>query len=119
MAIQPLPYRGANLPSYSFGPPPFPGVHGTNYVIPTTSTLDWFASKGMNTFLLNVQWERVQARPGAPLDEGYLKRVDDFATECAKRGVWMVLALRSFAEFLIPGGAKKYVGSPEVPIHAF
>jgi endoglucanase len=108
---------GVNLSSYAFGPK-YPGVHGTDYLIPTAASVAHFAKKGMNTFPVQLRWERAQLFLMGPLEETYMARLDVLFAEAAKLGVDVVLSPHNFAMRVI-GGVEKFVGSAEVPVAAF
>jgi endoglucanase len=55
-----LTYTGVNLTGPEYGEGIYPGVDGTNYTYPTTTEVDYFMGKGMNTFRVPFAWERMQ-----------------------------------------------------------
>lgn len=69
-------FRGVNLASAEFAPEKLPGIAGRDYIYPTKATAAPFAAMGMNSVRLPILWERIQPRPGQPLDPDELKRLD-------------------------------------------
>lgn len=108
---------GVNLSSYAFGPK-LPGVHGTDYIIPPASCLEYFAKKGMTLFPIQVQWERVQPTFGLGLDGPYMARLDALAIEAARLGVQLVISMRNHARYSLRG-VVTYIGKGDVTIARF
>lgn len=116
MASSGLPYVGVNLAGAEFGPhePGVRAVHGRDYEYPNESELDYFISKGMNTFRLPFRWENIQPRLGRDLDpdeSSRLKRVVQWTTQ---RGAVVILDPHNYARY-----DGKPIGSPSVPVSAF
>ena len=66
-------FAGINESGPEFGETTFPGAYGTDYTWPNLSTIDTFASQGLNTFRINVLMERlVPDQMTGTLDEAYL-----------------------------------------------
>src|SRR5689334_15112374 len=77
MPEEPVPvrFRGVNLSGAEFGSL-VPGSEGTDYTWPTTDEVDYFISKGMNTFRVNFVWERLQPAANGPLATTYAAELE-------------------------------------------
>ena len=75
----PMPYRGVNLAGAEFGTAR-PGTEDRDYKWPTTSEVDYFVSKGMNTFRIGFMWERLQPVANGELAGPYLAKLDGLVT---------------------------------------
>jgi endoglucanase len=76
-------YSGVNLSGAEFGNTPTPGdtgTFGTDYTYPTDAEVDYFISKGMNTFRLPFRWERLQPTLDSPLNSAEFTRLNNFVT---------------------------------------
>jgi aryl-phospho-beta-D-glucosidase BglC (GH1 family) len=67
---------GVNIAGADFGDKHLPDVFGQNYFYPKPSSIDYFATKGMNIIRLPVPWERLQHHLGENLDEKEMQRID-------------------------------------------
>jgi len=97
-----LPYTGVNLAGAEFGPTPTVGnlgVYGTNYTYPTTSEVNYFVGKGMNTFRLPFRWERLQHSQNATLDSTELGRITAFVNYAASKGAYVVIDPHNFERY--------------------
>ncbi len=94
-----LRYTGVNLAGAEFGQNVLPGVYNTNYIYPTTSEVNYFIAKGMNTFRLPFRWERLQRSQNAPLDTTELSRMDAFVNYATSRGAHVMLDPHNFARY--------------------
>ena len=70
-----MPYRGVNLAGAEFGTA-LPGTEDRDYKWPTSSEVDYFVSKGMNTFRIGFKWERLQPVANGELAGPYLAKLD-------------------------------------------
>lgn len=102
-----LEYRGVNLSVAEFGQQNLPGTFGTDYRYPTVEELDYFTSKGMNTFRLPFRWERLQREQFANLFTEELARIHTFVDEATLRGAKVILDPHNFSRYygLLVGGA--------------
>lgn len=115
--VTPLTYRGTNLDGGQFGST-YPGVEGVDYLWPTTSDVDYFASKNMNTFRVGFQWERLQPTLKGPFAPAYFAKLDALVKYATSKGMNVFLNPHNFARYKV-NGVDKLVGSPEVPNDAF
>jgi len=100
-------YRGVNL----FGG--WQGLYGGVSVFGTNEDLDYFKSKGLNTFRVGFAWEQLQPTLYGNFNPTYLALMDDFASRCKARGL-------RFSWVPLPGSWKgNQVGSSAVPTEAF
>ena len=92
---------GVNLAGPAFGAQnasSVPGVVGTDYVYPTHSEIDYYASKGMNVFRLSFLMERLEHSQGGPLDSAELARIDDVVNYSASKGIKTILDPHNFGQ---------------------
>lgn len=61
-----------------------PGTIDVDYVFPDEKTIQFFANHDADFLRLPIRWERLQFKPGGPLNEAYLKHIFDFC-DCAQR----------------------------------
>lgn len=105
-------YRGVNLAGLEFGSA-VPGILGKDYVQPTNAEVDYFMSKGMNTFRIPFMWERMQRSPNATFDGAYFNLVQNVVNYATGRGAYVVLDPHNYARYY-----GKIIGS-EVPVSTF
>ncbi len=96
-----LDYYGINLAGAEFTPSVLPGTEGTDYFFPTISEVEYFQSKGMNTFRLPFRWERLQPSLSAPFDPGQLAYLKQFVADTTARGATVILDVHNFAQYSI------------------
>jgi endoglucanase len=113
-AMAALDFTGVNLTGAEYGEGIYPGVDGTNYIYPTSSEVDYFMSKGMNTFRVPFAWERMQPTPSGSLDStqlGYMDTLVDYATS---KGAYVILDPHNFGAYY-----GSVVGSSQATISEF
>lgn len=108
-----MPFRGVNLAGAEFGKP-LPGVEGKDYQWPTYEEVDYYLSKGMNTFRVGFKWERLQPEPYGELDLDYVTKLDALVRYASTRGAYVILNPHNFARYY-----GTVVGSTEVPNGVF
>jgi len=94
-----LDFTGVNLTGAEYGEGIYPGVEGTNYIYPTAADVDYFMSKGMNTFRVPFAWERMQPTLSGALDStqlGYMDTLVDYATS---KGAYVILDPHNFGAY--------------------
>lgn len=109
----PMPYRGVNLAGAEFGTAQ-PGKEDRDYKWPTTSEVDYFVSKGMNTFRIGFMWERLQPVANGELAGPYLAKLDGLVTHATGKGATVILNPHNFARYY-----GETVGSSKVPSSVF
>jgi endoglucanase len=105
--------RGANAAGAEFSDV-LPGVFGKNYTYPSTKTLTYLRSKGMNVVRLPFRWERLQKKQFAAFDQAELKRLQDTVATATGLGMTVVLDPSNFAKYY-----GDLIGSKAVPVEAF
>ena len=90
---------GIVLCGAEFGERQLPGKLNTDYIYPTTEEINYFASKGFQTFTLPFKWERVQHSIGGDLDSLEINRMKQFLSECDKLHIKVILTLQNFAVY--------------------
>ncbi|HVH46949.1 MAG TPA: glycoside hydrolase family 5 protein [Labilithrix sp.] len=109
----PMPYRGVNLAGGEFGNV-LPGLEGIDYRWPTNANVDYYVSKGMNTFRIGFKWERVQPKAYGDLDAKYVAKLDALVTYATAKGANVILNPHNFARYY-----GDVVGTTKVPSAAF
>jgi endoglucanase len=94
-----LEYTGVNLSTAEFGASVLPGTYGTNYTYPTSQEIDYYTSKGMNTFRLPFRWERMQTTPDGPLDPTQLGYMDTFVNYASSKGDYVLIDPHNFERY--------------------
>jgi len=92
-------YTGVNIAGAEFGESYLPGIYGTHYIYPTSVEIDYYISKGMNTFRLPFRWERVQQSQFAPLDATELSRMDTFVDYATAQGAYVIIEPHNFQRY--------------------
>lgn len=109
-----VPYVGVNLAGAEFGNTVLPGTYGTNYIYPTFDEVNYFFSKGMNTFRIPFRWERLQNSRFGDFSTDEFARLDSIVNYATGRGNYIILDPHN--------GARYYgnlIGSPTVVVCAF
>ncbi|MDI7860622.1 glycoside hydrolase family 5 protein [Rhizobiaceae bacterium n13] len=105
-------FRGINISGAEYGNKN--GVHGTNYLYPTETTVKYFRSKGMDSVRLPFIWERLQPQLGGRLNSRELKLLTDSVELIRKHEMAVILDPHNFGYY-----DGKQIGSAEVPVRAF
>jgi endoglucanase len=105
----PLPYRGVNLSGAEFGSA-LPGTENYDYTWPTTSEVDYFMAKGMNTFRVNFMWERLQPTAYGEFTAVYGAKLDALVAYATSKHATVLLNPQNFARYY-----GSTVGSTQVP----
>lgn len=105
---------GITLCGAEFGEKQLPGILGKDYTYPTTSDINYFASKGVDLIQLPFKWERVQRVLGEPLDVSEIHRIRNFVDECAAKRIRVNLVLQNFGRYQ-QNGNTYIVGSNALP----
>lgn len=108
-----VPMRGINIAGAEFGEA-IPGREGTDYKFPTTGSIDYYLSKGMNTVRVGFKWERLQPTAQGEFDATYFAKLDEVVSYAASKGAHVILNPHNFARYF---GTP--VGSAEVPNEVF
>ena len=100
-------FRGVSLAGAEFGEGNLPGNFGQHYIYPNSSEVDYFMSKGMNTFRLPFRWERLQRAKNVSLNAAELNRLDAFVDYATSRGAQVIFDPHNYARYygdVIGGG---------------
>jgi endoglucanase len=122
-----LPYTGVNLAGAEFGPTPTPGnlgAYGSQYSYPTAAEVDYYISKGVNSFRLPFRWERLQPTQNGPLDATEFARLDSFVSYATSKGAYVAIEPHNFARYYpdpadFQSSTQGLVGTAAVPNSAF
>jgi len=109
----PMPFRGVNLAGAEFGTA-IPGKEGVDYRWPTGSHVDYYMSKGMNTFRIGFKWERMQPTAKGAFTESYFAKLDAVVKHATSKGAKVILNPHNFARYY-----DEPVGSSKVPEDVF
>src|SRR6185503_16244252 len=90
-AIAALQYTGVNLAGAEFGANVLPGTYNTHYTYPNQSEVDYFRSKGLNTFRLCFRWERLQQATNANFNATEFTRFHTFVATTTGKGMYVIL----------------------------
>ncbi len=94
-----LKYRGVNLCGAEFGGNHLPGTYGRHYIYPTPQEVDYFRSRGMNTFRIPFLWERMQRRLRGPLNEEELARLEKLVRHITGHRCYAILDPHNYARY--------------------
>ena len=89
--------RGVNLAGAEFGK--LPGTLDTDYVYPTTETIDYFAKAGASAIRLPFRWERLQPVLGEPLSTDELAALDATVKHAVAAGLTVILDPHNYAYY--------------------
>ncbi|MFA7340885.1 MAG: cellulase family glycosylhydrolase [Candidatus Obscuribacterales bacterium] len=92
--------RGVNLSGAEWGK----NNNADSQFWPTTEELDYYKSKGMNTFRLMLSWEQFQPTLNGPLDPSEMTRLHNFLQEADERGLKVLVTGGSFARYTLNHG---------------
>lgn len=93
-----LVYTGVNLAGAEFGSRA-KNVYGQHYIYPNNTEVDYYVSKGMNTFRVPFKWELMQPTLNGPLDAAELNRLKSFVDYATSRGAHVVLDPHNYARY--------------------
>jgi endoglucanase len=111
----PMPFRGVNLAGGEFGTA-IPGTSGVDYQFPNNAEIDYFVSKGMNTFRIGFRWERLQPTAYGSFVNAYVTQLDAlvaYATSTSANAN-VILNPHNFARYY-----GNTIGSTQVPNAVF
>lgn len=124
--------QGVNISGAEWAPKKLPGRFDYDYIFPTTSELDYFASKGMKVIRIPFSWERMQPVPNGPFEEVYAARLDKVVNATTNRNMYAIVDVHNFGKYRkqlvgVPNGfpnasyadfwtrmANRYKGNPKV-----
>jgi endoglucanase len=98
-----------NLSGAEFGSA-LPGTEGIDYTWPTSSEVDYFVSKGMNTFRVNFMWERLQPSAMGEFASKYASELDALVGYATSKRAAVLLNPQNFARYY-----GNTIGSSQVP----
>jgi endoglucanase len=102
-----------NLSGAEFGAA-LPGTLGVTYTWPTNAEVDYYMSKGMQTFRIPFMWERLQRTANGPLDATYAAALDSIVAHVTAKGGRVLLNPQNFARYY-----GHFVGTAAVPSSVF
>ena len=120
-------YTGVNLSGAEFGSTPTPGnlgTFGSSYTYPTPAEVDYYISKGIDTFRLPLRWERLQPTLNSPFASAEFARLNNFVAYATGKGAHVAIEPHNFARYYpdpanFQSSAQGLIGSAAVPNSAF
>jgi endoglucanase len=109
----PMPFRGVNLAGGEFGDA-LPGTAGVDYEFPNDAEVDYFVSKGMNTFRIGFKWERLQPTAYGAFVNAYVAKLDALVAHATSKNANVILNPHNYARYY-----GSTVGSTQVPNAVF
>ena len=92
----------------SFPEKVLPGTYGSQYTYPTSSEVDYFVGKGMNTFRMPFRWERLQRTANSsitdavaqPQNAAEMARMDAFVNYATNtKGAYVIIEPHNFQRY--------------------
>jgi len=108
-----MPFRGVNLAGGEFGNA-LPGTENIDYRWPTNAEVDYYVSKGMNTFRVGFKWERLQSAAYQSFQTAYAAKLDALVSYATATGAKVILNPHNFARYY-----GSTIGSSQVPNAVF
>jgi endoglucanase len=112
-------HMGVNASGMEFSEGTFPGTVNTNYVLPTTSEIGYYAGKGMGIVRLPFAWERLQPTLSGAFDTTYLGYIQSAVTAIRATGMMVLLDPHNYSMYRLSGQNRHHIGSSSVPASAF
>jgi hypothetical protein len=94
------------------------GAYGRIYSYPSAATYRFLADRGIAWIRLPFRWERVQKRPGGPLDGTELRRLRDSVRAARAAGLDVVLDVHNYGAYYLDG-VRRPIGTAAVSIGDF
>jgi len=104
---------GLNLSGAEFGSKDLPGTFNKNYTYPSTASIDYWFSKGFNSFRIPFKWERLQHKPYDNFNSDELNRLSKVINHIVDQGGWAILNPHNYARYY-----KQVIGD-QVDVAAF
>jgi endoglucanase len=104
---------GVNISGAEFSRKHIPGIFGRDYTYPKPSSIDYYATKGMNIIRLPVLWERLQHSLGIKLAEPEMRRIDAVVSYATSKGMKIIIDVHNYAAY-----ADSAIGTSKTPISA-
>lgn len=101
-------FRGVNISGAEYGKTD--GIYGTNYIYPSSKTVQYFAKKGMNIVRLPFRWQRLQPVLGGRLDSEELARLRNAVELIRSNNMKVVLDPHNFGYY-----RKMKLMTPDLP----
>lgn len=99
-----------------------PGTYDEDWHYDSQESLDYLASRGMDTIRLPFRWERIQPDPGGPLDAAELGRLQAVVQRADSAGLKVILDVHNFGAYMLSDGdqgVRRAIGSAELPTAQF
>jgi hypothetical protein len=103
---------GINLSGAEFGSGT--GNHGFDYIYPSSASIEYYASKGVEMIRLPVKWERLQDSLNGPVNVAEINRIKAVMDIAQTNGVKVLIDIHNYGAY-----NDKTIGSADVPISSF
>ena len=105
---------GINIAGAEFNGDVVPGMYGQHYFYPRPSTIDYYATRGMNVIRLPVLWERLQRQLHTRLNDTEMARIDFVINHATAKKMTVILDVHNYAKY-----SNALIGSSNLPAQAF
>ena len=112
-------HMGVNAAGMEFSEGTFPGTVNSNYVLPTSSEIGYYAGKGMGIVRLPFAWERLQPTLSGAFDATYLGYIQQAVATIRANGMMVLLDPHNYSMYRLSGQNRHHIGSSSVPASAF
>ena len=106
-------YAGVNIAGAEFAENRLPGTHIQDYSYPESTTIAYFAKKGMNIIRVPVRWERLQHQLEGELDPDEMQRLDTVIGTADSKGMRVIVDVHNYATYY-----GSTIGTQKVPTRA-
>jgi hypothetical protein len=95
--------RGINLSGAAFNAGRRPGIHGTDYIYPSASYLDYYKKRGFEVVRLPFLWERLQGTLFGELNRSELDLIKKFVSAARERNMKVILSPHNYGRYAVDG----------------
>ncbi|KAJ0423971.1 glycoside hydrolase superfamily [Aspergillus carlsbadensis] len=92
-------FFGVNESGAEFGEDNIPGVWGTDFIFPDTSTISTLISDGFNIFRIQFKMERLTSEITGSFDEDYLQNLTSVVNAVTEAGAHAILDPHNYGRF--------------------
>ena len=99
-----------------------PGAYNTRYHYDRQGTFDFLARRGVGHVRIPFRWERIQPRPGGPLNDEEVRRLRGAVGRAWKAGLRSILDVHNYGAYYLHvngRGVRTPIGSPRLKISDF
>ena len=99
-----------------------PGRYQTRYHYDWQATFDFLAGRGFDHVRIPFRWERLQRRPGGPLSDAEVRRLEAAIGRARAAGLDVILDMHNYGAYYLSDGTRgvrRPIGSRRLPIRDF